>query len=249
MVAVISLLAIVLLSIIVLRVATIALTHTGLSRESARFQARSALTGVGFTTTESEQTVNHPVRRRIIMILMLLGNAGIVTAVSSLILAFVAQQQRYPLYIKLGLLALGILLLWLLARSRWVDNRMNRIISWALKNYTDIDVKDYTSILHLAGGYMVSEILVQPGDWLAYRTLQDTKLSDEGVLVLGIRRENGMYLGAPRGETMIQADDKIICYGPVKQLKELEKRKKGSEGDLAHRETMTEQQKALAGQN
>jgi len=46
-------------------------------------------TGVGFTTSESEKVVSHPVRRRILLMLMLLGNAGIVTAVSSLIVSFV----------------------------------------------------------------------------------------------------------------------------------------------------------------
>jgi len=35
--------------------------------------------------------VNHPVRRKIVMLLILLGNAGLVTAVSSLILTFVRQ--------------------------------------------------------------------------------------------------------------------------------------------------------------
>jgi len=40
---------------------------------------------------ESERVVNHPVRRRIIMLLMLTGNAGVVTAVSSLILTVVHQ--------------------------------------------------------------------------------------------------------------------------------------------------------------
>lgn len=89
MVGLISLLVIVALSMLITRVATIALTHTGLSRESARFQARSALTGAGFTTTESEKVVNHPVRRRIVMILMLVGNAGIVTGMASLMLTFV----------------------------------------------------------------------------------------------------------------------------------------------------------------
>lgn len=42
-------------SILITRVATVALTHTGLSRESAKFQACSAFTGVGFTTSESEK--------------------------------------------------------------------------------------------------------------------------------------------------------------------------------------------------
>ena len=62
MLSIISLLVVLTLSIVVTRVATVALTYTGLSRESARFQARSAFTGVGFTTSESEKAVKeaHP---------------------------------------------------------------------------------------------------------------------------------------------------------------------------------------------
>jgi hypothetical protein len=74
---IITVILILVFSILITRVASIALTHTGLSRESSKFQARSAFTGVGFTTTESEKVVNHPVRRRILLLLMILGNAGI----------------------------------------------------------------------------------------------------------------------------------------------------------------------------
>jgi len=61
MVSVIVLLIILTLSILITRIATVALTLTGLSRDSARFQARSAFLGVGFTTIESESVVRHPV--------------------------------------------------------------------------------------------------------------------------------------------------------------------------------------------
>lgn len=54
-------------------------------KESSKFQARSAFTGVGFITDESERVVNHPVRRRILLLLMILGNAGILTGMASLI--------------------------------------------------------------------------------------------------------------------------------------------------------------------
>ena len=47
---------------LVTRVAARALTLTELSSEAARFQARSAFTGVGFTTSEAEGIVSHPVR-------------------------------------------------------------------------------------------------------------------------------------------------------------------------------------------
>ena len=60
MIAIGTVLAAILVSLLVTRVAAIALSVTGLSRESARFQARSAFTGVGFTTSEAESVVNHP---------------------------------------------------------------------------------------------------------------------------------------------------------------------------------------------
>lgn len=73
MAGIITVILILIFSILVTRVAAIALTHTGLSREASKFQARSAFTGVGFTTEESEKVVNHPVRRRILLLLMILG--------------------------------------------------------------------------------------------------------------------------------------------------------------------------------
>ena len=63
MIPVVSLLTVVTLSMVVTRIAAVALVYTGLSHQAARFQARSAFTGVGFTTSEAEHLVNHPVRR------------------------------------------------------------------------------------------------------------------------------------------------------------------------------------------
>ena len=60
LIAILTLFIIIFMSLLVMRIATMALMLTGLSRESARFQARSAYTGVGFTTTESESIAGHP---------------------------------------------------------------------------------------------------------------------------------------------------------------------------------------------
>src|SRR5680860_205662 len=83
MIAAITLFLVVSLSALITKIAAIALIHTGLSTDIARFQARSAYTGAGFTSNESEKIMNHPVRRKIIFTLMLVGNAGIVTVMSS----------------------------------------------------------------------------------------------------------------------------------------------------------------------
>lgn len=58
MISIVALLVVLALSILVTRIATVALTHTGLSRASAKFQARSAFTGVGFTTNASESVID-----------------------------------------------------------------------------------------------------------------------------------------------------------------------------------------------
>jgi hypothetical protein len=245
MTSILSLLLIITLSILITRMATVALTHTGLSRESARFQARSAFTGVGFTTTESEKVVNHPVRRRILLLLMLLGNAGIVTAVTSLLLGLIDPEDGSSVSLKLSILALGIILLWIIASSSWVDQYLSRLISWTLKYCTSIDVRDFANLLRLTGDYSVKELMVKEEDWLANKTLGELRLRDEGVSVLGLTRENGNYTGVPRGSTEIRPGDTLILYGRASSVSELDKRRKGHEGDVEH-DRATQQQERVA---
>ncbi len=101
MIAVGSLILVLLLSLIVVRIAAEALILTGMSREAARFQARSAWTGTGFTTAEAEQVVSHPVRRQIVSTLMFLRSAGLVTAASTLMLSFVSVEERREAPVRL----------------------------------------------------------------------------------------------------------------------------------------------------
>ena len=77
------------LSIFIVRVASVALRHTGLPEVSARFQALSAISGTGFTTKEAESEVNYPVRRKIVMLLMVIGNLGVVTVMATVVVTFV----------------------------------------------------------------------------------------------------------------------------------------------------------------
>lgn len=245
MVAIISLLVVLIVSLLIVRIATVALALTGLSQPLARFQARSAFTGAGFTTSESEKVVQHPVRRRIIMLLMLLGNAGIVTAVSSLILTFVGTGGTHgvtgTLWFRVLVLSMGLAALWSIAHSKWIDQRMSNWIASALKRWTDLEVRDYAGLLHLSGDYAVVEMQVEPNNWLADRELSQLKLADEGVLVLGIEKEGGVYLGAPRGKTKLLAGDTVIMYGPRHTLADLDERRAGSRGNWDHHKAVDEQ--------
>jgi hypothetical protein len=234
MIALISVLVIVLLSILIVRVATVALSLTGMSRESARFQARSALTGVGFTTSEAEDVVSHPVRRRIVGGLMLLGSAGLVTAVSSLILSFGGAHSQARLNRGL-VLVMGLAALWAMSRSRWVDRRLSVLIGRVLR-WRGYDVRDYGQLLALHSDWAVSELAVEPDDWIAGRRLEELKLRDEHIDVLSIQKPNGEYIGVPHGEREIEPGDVLILYSTEERLEELDARKRGRAGDEAHRQ-------------
>ncbi len=239
MVAILSLVIVLVVSLVIVRVATVALTLTGVSREMARFQARSAFTGAGFTTDESERMVGHPVRRRIILLLMLLGNAGIVTAVSSLILSFTGTGEAEgvidSVWARVALLAVALVTLMAISHSGWVDRWMQRWIEWALQRWTRLDVRDYSSLLRLTGDYMVSELSVKEDDWLAGRTLRQLSLPNEGVLVLGIERGDGTrFVGAPRPDTELRPGDTLLLYGRSGSFEELDQRPAGAEGNRAH---------------
>ena len=127
-VGVIALLTVLFLSLLITRLASVALKLTGLSSEAARFQARSAFTGTGFTTDEVEKVVKHPVRRRIIMLLMITRSAGLISIIISLILTFATAGEEAGRMVRLLWMVGGIACLWLLANIKFVDKSMNRVM-------------------------------------------------------------------------------------------------------------------------
>ncbi len=246
MIGIITLLLVVAIGLLITRIATVALTFTGLSKDLARFQARSAFTTCGFTTTESERLVEHPVRRRIIMLLMLLGNGAVVMAISSLIPIFLEAGGRddtvFTLAVRLSLLSAGLILLWLIAMSKWIDDRLFTIIGWALERFTSLDIRDYHSLLHLSEGFAVNEFTVDADDWVLGKALYQLRLPDEGIQVLGIRKANGDYVGTPTGRTLVREGDTLLLYGHYGDLEELERRRSDRSGDEAHEQRAREQQ-------
>jgi len=245
MIAIFSLFTVAILSLVVTRIAAMALMFTGLSVETARFQARSAFSGVGFTTSESELIMNNPVRRKILMLLMLLGNIGIATVVATVIVSLLSTASSAN-WLRNIILFMGCLsLLWFIAVSHFVEQNLNRIIAWGLKKWTRLEVQDYVTILHLQNEFAVWEMKVEPDDWLAGKSLIDAGLSREGVLILGIQRGKDSYIGAPQGISKIHEGDMLVMYGPLIQLEKVARRRAGTSGDQEHQDSIVEHQKEL----
>jgi hypothetical protein len=175
MIALFTLLTIVLMPIIVVRIGAIALELTGLSPEIASFQAQSAFSGAGFTTQESEAIVTHPLRRRIIRILILLGSAGFTTSIATLVLAFVGERGKS--FLTRGeVLIIGLLVIFLFARSKFIYKIMKKVISRALIKWSTMRIFDYEQLLGFHEGYSISRITVRPESWLSEKKLSELRL-------------------------------------------------------------------------
>ena len=232
MLALISLFIIVLASLLVTRIAATMLTLTGLSAQSARFQARSAFSGTGFTTSESEAITSHPVRRRVISTLMLLGNAGIVSGVASLLLSFAGTNSAREALLEIGAILVFLVVLIRLAQSEAVNRGLSRIIERALRRFTEIDVRDYAGLLHLQEDWIIGEMMIEEDDWFCNRTIDDLHLADEGVMVLGIERSGHRWVGAPSASTKFHADDVVILYGLQETIERIDERERTADGEL-----------------
>lgn len=245
MIAVASLILIVLVIMLAARIGAVALVATGLPVEVARFQARSALTGVGYTTSESETIVGHPVRRRIIMVIMMIGNAGLVTILASVILSLVTTTNTSDVIWRLLTAVVGILIVGLIARSKRFERWMSAIIARLVNRFTDLELRDYHHLMQLSSDYAVSELFVEEGEWMAGRTLLELDLPHEGVLVLAVQRVDGSFLGAPRGGTQVDTGDTLVLYGRTAVLTDLAERPATWEGDQAHEVAVAEQSELM----
>jgi hypothetical protein len=164
---------------------------------------------------------------------MLLGAAGVVTSLTSLLLSFTdatgGQTARRIVVLLAGLVALR-----LLAGSRVVDRALTRITEWALRRYTRLNVRDYDKLLHISDEFTVAEVEPEDGDWLMGRRLEELRLRDEGLVVLGIYRRDGSYLGVPAGPTVVEPGDRLVVYGEDDVVHELAGRPAGAAGERAH---------------
>lgn len=233
--AVLSVIMILIFSIMITKIATAMIAHTGLSTHMASFQARSAFCGVGFTTEESEKITRNPIRRKIIFNLMLMGNAGIVTVIASVLLTFVNQNEKaLAWYYNVAIIGGGVILLWILASDHRIDSWLTKVINRMLGKYSKIYKKDFTSLYKFSDDFHIAEMEVQQGSWLAEKVLGETGLRSEGISILGIERVDSTYLGVPSAETVIHAKDIAILYGQEEAIKKLDQRKANKAGDEAH---------------
>ena len=101
--------AIVLIILTVVKLGSIAFQLTGMEPRMAMFQALSAFTNTGFTTSAAENVVRHRQRRVIASVLIVIGYIGIVGVIVTLVRSFAVEEGEWlPVLRRLVFILLGI---------------------------------------------------------------------------------------------------------------------------------------------
>lgn len=223
---ILALVLIVLIALLAVQVGTNALILTGMTLPVARFQAASAFFGTGFTTKEAELVVNHPVRRRIILHLIIAGNIGITSAMATLVITFVnrdgeslGETLSVIVVMILGLLAVGLLL-----NLPFVKKPLDVVMRRTLEGSGIVRAVDYEVLLKVKQGFCVSDLEISAGHPFAGHPLAESRPADEGIVILGIYHKDGKFQGAPNKDAVIKAGDTVMVYGSEENVSRLVER-------------------------
>ncbi|MBN2379598.1 hypothetical protein JXM67_07340 [candidate division WOR-3 bacterium] len=212
--------AIIVLAWVGMHVAAIALMLTGMDRRKASFEALSAFFGVGFTTRNSEEIVSHPQRRRIITIMIILGNAGIITVIASLVSSVASASinkslAAVPIGIVVG--AVVIIVLWRIAVWRGWTEKFERWVEHKLLKAKVFKTQRVIGIVEVDGDYVIGKVLARKGSEFTNRKLGELKLSEKGLLVLVINR-SGRIIRPPKATNYIREGDILTVFGKRVQI-------------------------------
>lgn len=210
-----ALLVIVFISLLIVRIGTNALVLTGMSLSAARFQAASAFFGVGFTTAEAEMVVGHQVRRRIILHLIIAGNIGLTSALATLIVTFVnrGDEGASGLLSIIGIVLISIVVLYVLASTGFIRRPIDAVMRYSLERAGVVRAMDYETLLNVENGYCVSDFKLGGDHPLAGKALFESRPNDLGIVVLGVTRVDGKFVGTPRKDEVLNEGDTVMVYG------------------------------------
>ena len=209
----------ILVSFIVVRIGGFALQLTGIEPEVARFQALSAFSGTGFTTREAERVVGNKTRRRIVTILIILGNAGTVTVIATLVASFTQVEGYMWFFIRLAIIVGGIFGLYQLIMRSNIGHRIPGWLQRPVINRILGETPAVEEIFRVEKDWAVSIVTIEESSDSIGLSVADITVEGD-VEILSIDR-GGTYLTRPDREEKIVEGDRLLVYANRKSVKRI----------------------------
>lgn len=223
----------IIISFVVVRVGAIAFQLTGLEWSLAKFQALSCFSGTGFTTKEAELITSHPQRRNIATVLMILGNAGIVTLIAtfanSLRSDTFAEQFTIPFikavvpanlvpWVNLLVIVISIYLIYRIFTGTRFANRITSLLRKQVIKKDIIKKVSFEELMLSTGGYGVAQIEIREGNPLLNKRIIETGLRKKDISILVVERK-GQAIPNPSADTTIRLGDNLVCFGKLDEIR------------------------------
>ncbi|MFC5364277.1 hypothetical protein [Peribacillus frigoritolerans] len=217
--------------VLVIEISVTLLKLTGLKGTVARFQVISMLTGTGFTTDESKSIIDHPVRRKISMFLILFGAFSLAVIISSISTLLTDDLRLMELSIIIGIL----LVLTILVKVPFLNNRLSNKMKSEMYNHYELWEHPIEEVLFLEDEDVVMEIDIYEGSEFIDVKAFDVISHGADINILFI--ESGeVKIRKELYEYKIKLGDNLFLYGNKKEIeetfsKEIEEMKKKSASD------------------
>ena len=220
-------------SFIIVRIGAIGFQITGLEWSLAKFQALSCFSGTGFTTNEAELITGNPQRRRIASVLMVLGNAGLVTMIATIasalnpqvaiwtklsesLLPFSIPRYLVP-WVNLVIIIVSVYAVYKVFTNQKFVRKLTSTLRTKIISKEIVKPVSFEESLLVAGGYGVSRIDIPGGSPLFDKTLADSELRRNDINVLAIIRA-GATIPNPSAKTKILVGDELVCFGKLENI-------------------------------
>ncbi len=224
--------AVVVIAYFVVKIGAAAFELTGLNPEQANFQSVSAFTGTGFTTREAELVAAHKERRKIASVLMILGSAGFVTLIATLVTTINTRGPVAPIipalknllpeflvqYVNLSIVLVLLFLIYKIFHSSRFFGLLIGKIQEQMLDKKLLQRARFEELLLNAEGYGISQIELTRKNPLTGKTLSESKLRSHDIQVLSVEREQEHMIN-PVATTKLKLHDTLVCFGKLENIR------------------------------
>jgi uncharacterized protein with PhoU and TrkA domain len=205
---------------LLIEILSIVLKLTGLELSKARFQVISILTHTGFTTRESELIVQHPTRRKIASVLMIVSYVAQITLIT-LLFNVLTQATRNILGTAIALFIMVVFVI-LVTQSKKLSNWFDQVAEKLLKKRIQKSASGdrIEQVLNLSPEFSIYGLLVDTDSLICDKTLSELKLKEHFIQILKIDRGSEV-IDFPLADTRLLAGDRLIVYGKIDALTQM----------------------------
>ncbi len=215
--AVLLFLSIVVIYLFVIEIFTVIFRITGMSYETANYQAISLLTTCGFTTSESEIVIATKHRRQVAKWAMLFGymfSVILATSIINVIMSITRSKDEtdiYSLFSIIFITLIFIILVRLKKLKKIIDNLIKKVVESIFMKRALINP---FYILEVYGDQAICELLVtHVPDEIAGKTIFESGVRNKyGISYISINRKNENRVIDPFSD-IINKNDKVVIYG------------------------------------